>query len=782
MSLSKLEKNLRDFFKENPEKAYKPDEVASIFNYGGNKNFKRLIKALNFLEHIGELEITQQGRYRAKVQMDKTAIGIFRANPKGFGFVNIEEGEPDLFIPPNQVGEAMDGDEVEVTIIKEVNPQTGKGSEARIERVVKRATQQLVGEFFAYNKDEREKTGYLGFVEPNTVSSRHLQIFVLPEGVKPVDGSIVIVKIKDYPSAERPNVMTGLVAKEIGHKDAPGVDILSVLYKFNIPHEFPDNVLEEVEQFPDEVDPQDMVGRVDLRDELIFTIDGADAKDLDDAISIERLENGNFKLGVHIADVSHYVRENSAIDLEASERGTSVYLTDRVVPMLPQKLSNGLCSLHANEDRLTKSCIMTIDGKGKVLDYQILSSVINSSYRMTYDDVNAIIDGDVSLREKYSELVGPIETMVDLHKVLENMRRRRGAIDFDSQEAQIIVDEEGNPTDIELRERGVGERLIESFMLAANETIARHFTQKELPFIYRVHDTPDEDRITSFAEFATSFGLILRGNPASIAPKDLQILLSAAKDEPFEPVLSMMMLRSMQQAIYSEEAKGHFGLAARDYTHFTSPIRRYPDLIVHRLITEYAGGRPNQSKLAKIQERIPGIAEHSSKMERRAVDAEREVDAMKKAEYMAQHIGEEFEGTVSSITSFGMFIQLPNTIEGLIRLDQLRDDYYQFNQQHMMLIGERSGRVFRIGQRVVIEVAGVDVAERQIDFILIDAEDVKADPNIIRQTQKERSSKRRRENGKRREPQDHKQKRSKNTKSKKRNSRNKNFKISKRSN
>ncbi len=774
MSLSKLEKNLLDFFEEHADKSYKVDEVANIFNYRGNKNYKRLIKALNFLEYIGELDITAQGKYQRKQQKDKQATGIFRANAKGFGFVSVEADEPDLFIPPNNIGEAMDGDEVEVTILKEVNPQTGKGSEARIDRVAKRATQQLVGEFFAYNKEEREKTGYLGFVEPNTVSSRHLQIFALPEGVHPVDGSIVIVKIKDYPSAERPNVMTGLVAKEIGHKNAPGVDILSVLYKFNIPHEFPDNVMEEVEQFPDTVSSEDMEGRVDLRDQLIFTIDGADAKDLDDAISIDRLENGHYQLGVHIADVSHYVTENSAIDREALERGTSVYLTDRVVPMLPPKLSNGLCSLHANEDRLTKSCVMTIDEQGKVRDYQILSSVISSSYRMTYDAVNAMIDGDMKTREEYPELVQPIETMVELHRILEKMRRRRGAIDFDSQEAQIIVDEEGNPLDIQLRERGVGERLIESFMLIANETIANHFTQKELPFIYRVHESPDEDRMTAFAEFATAFGLILRGSTADVAPKQLQTLLNAAKGEPYEPVLSMMLLRSMQQAVYSEEPKGHFGLAARDYTHFTSPIRRYPDLIVHRLITVYAKGRPNQKFLNKLTDQLPGIADHSSQMERRAVEAEREVDAMKKAEYMAQHVGETFDGTISSITSFGMFVQLPNTVEGLIRLDQMNDDYYQFNQQHMMLMGERTGRAFRIGQQVTIEVAAVDVPERQIDFTLLESEQIEVDSSIIRPTRKQKRNKKRHK-----EPQDHQSKQAK-KKGRKKQSKNPNFKMKKR--
>ncbi len=774
MSLSKLEKNLIAFFEEHADKAYKADEVASVFNYRGNKNYKRLIKALNFLEHIDELEITAQGKYQRKQQRSKQATGIFRANAKGFGFVSVEADEPDLFIPPNNIGAAMDGDEVEVTILKEVNPQTGKGSEARIDRVVERATQQLVGEFYAYNKEEREKTGYIGFVEPNTTSSRHLQIFALPEGVNPVDGSIVIIKIKDYPTAERPNVMTGLVAKEIGHKNAPGVDILSVLYKFNIPHEFPENVMAEVEQFPDTVSAEDMAGRVDLRDELIFTIDGADAKDLDDAISIERLDNGHYRLGVHIADVSHYVRENSAIDREAAERGTSVYLTDRVVPMLPPKLSNGICSLHAHEDRLTKSCVMTIDGKGKVQDYQILSSVISSSYRMTYDDVNAIIEGDMKLREEYEELVQPIETMVELHRILESMRRRRGAIDFDSQEAQIIVDEDGNPTDIQVRERGVGERLIESFMLAANETIADHYTKKELPFIYRVHESPDEDRITSFAEFATTFGLILRGSTADVEPKQLQTLLNAAKGEPYEPVLSMMLLRSMQQAVYSEEPKGHFGLAARDYTHFTSPIRRYPDLIVHRLITNYAKGRPSQKYLNKVTDQLPGIADHSSQMERRAVDAEREVDAMKKAEYMAQHVGETFDGTISSITSFGMFIQLPNTVEGLVRLDQMKGDYYQFNKDHLMLIGERTGRAFRIGQQVTIEVAAVDVEERQIDFDLLDAEHIDVDSSIIRPTRKQKRNKKRRK-----EPQDHQSKQNNKKKGRKKHSKQPNFKIKK---
>ncbi|MCW6661236.1 ribonuclease R [Aerococcaceae bacterium NML201209] len=738
MNLTTTEKRILNFLQVREGEAFTAEQIAQQLNYRGTKNFKKLVKALAFLERVGEIKVTKVGKFCYRSQIEK-AVGKFRANGQGFGFVEVEGLDSDLFVPPGKSGAAMHGDMVEVQIIRHVNPQTGKGSEAQVLNIVERSTQQLVGEFFAYNKDEREQTGFLGYIKPHGDYSEAVRLFVLPDGIHPADHTICVAKIKEYPTDKDPNHLVGMVAKEVGHKDAPGVDILAILFQFGIPHEFPDNVVQQAEAIAQEIDPNDLAGRRDLRNELIITIDGADAKDLDDAISLSKNPDGTFQLGVHIADVSHYVQEGTAIDREAYQRGTSVYLTDRVVPMLPQRLSNGICSLHPHEDRLAVTCEMTIDATGKVLKHQIYLSAIHSSYRMTYSDVNAILAGDEALRAQYDEIVPMLEEMAELHHILEIMRKNRGALDFDAPEAKVLVDAEGRPQEIELRERGVAERLIESFMLAANETVARTYTLKEYPFIYRIHEQPDEDRMMRFAEFVTSFGVILRGDVGTIAPKQLQTALSQVKGEPYEHAVSTMMLRSMKQAKYSENPDGHYGLAAFDYTHFTSPIRRYPDLIVHRLIHRYLKGKPTPKEVQQWEDKLPDIAEQSSKMERRAVDAERETTALKKAEFMVDKVGEQFEGRISSITSFGMFVELPNTIEGLVALKNLNDDYYEFNQAHMLLIGERKGRIFRIGQQVTIEVARVSVEEREIDFNLIDAEPVSGtDIDFVKKSLKKR--------------------------------------------
>ena len=742
MSLNKLEKRLLAFFQDNPDQSFSANDLAQRFNFKGSKNYKRMVKALAFLEHIEVIELKDQASFQLVQKSKQLVQGKFRANAKGYGFVTVEEGRPDLFIPPGKTGEAMDGDDVEIRILKEVNPETGKGSEAEVLGVLHRAVSQLVGEFFTFNQKERQDIGYIGYLLPRTESTQALRIMIEDRGLHPVSNTICVAEISQYPSSEQPSLMIGHVTKELGHRDEPGVDILEILYQFGIPHEFPEDVKEEVKAFPDQVDSNQMDGRRDLRDQLIFTIDGADAKDLDDAISIQKAEDGTYQLGVHIADVSHYVQAGTAIDAEAYDRGTSVYLTDRVVPMLPQKLSNGLCSLHAHEDRLTLTCQMTIDSRGKVIKSEIFPSVINSTYRMTYKDVNGILDGDSQLRQDYADLVEYLEEAAKLHKILEKKRDRRGAINFDSKEAEIIVDRQGHPQDIVLRQRGLGERLIESFMLVANETVAGQFMAKELPFVYRIHEQPDEEKMQRFAEFASTLGLVLRGNPDHIKPKQLQEVLEKAEGEDFESVLSMMMLRSMQQAKYSDEALGHYGLATQEYTHFTSPIRRYPDLMVHRLIHFY-WGRPSQKDIAKVGRDLAGITDHASKMERRAVEAERETDALKKAEYMVDKVGQEYPGQISSLTSFGMFVELDNTVEGLITMDRLSDDYYQYIQDHMLLIGERTGKVFKIGQKVLIKVEAVDVSQREIDFSLVDFEPVKenADLQSLAQTKKNRRQK-----------------------------------------
>lgn len=744
MSLTKFEKSILDLFHNNPDQPYLVDNIAHHFNMMGSKAFKKVVKALNFLEQQGHLVVDQQGKYRLKESTTEVE-GIYRANARGFGFITYDDDQSDLFVAQGHNGGAMHNDRVKAKIIKQVDPSTGKGSLAQVTQIVQRASSQIVGEFYAYSSSQREETGFLGFIVPQGDFPADTIIQVLPEGIHPALNSICILEIKDYPSSDGRNEMTGYVRKEIGHKDAPGVDILSILYQFNIPHEFPEQVIEEAETIAQEISPEELKGRMDLRDQLIITIDGASAKDLDDAISLEKLSDNTYRLGVHIADVSHYVTEGSQIDMEARDRGTSVYLTDRVVPMLPQRLSNGICSLLPDEDRLTLSCIMDINQDGKVMKHRITPSVINSSYRMTYNDVNLMIDQDEETRLKYQEITEMVDHMTQLHHILEAMRRQRGALDFDTQEAEIIVDDAGHPTDIVLRERYTAERLIESFMLIANETVADSYEKMQLPFIYRIHEQPDVERMDRFAEFITAFGMVLRGNTASIQPKQLQETLKKIKGQPYEPVVSSMMLRSMQQAKYSEEPLGHYGLATQDYTHFTSPIRRYPDLIAHRLIHTYLAGKPSGSQLHKIADKIPSIADHASKMERRAVDAERETEALKKAEYMLDKVGQQFEGVISSVTNFGIFISLPNTVEGLIKLQDLEGDYYNFHQQFMMLVGERTGKIFRIGQKVTIEVESVSVAEREIDFKLIDSESIDNVDVVVPSSNQRKSSKNRRQ-------------------------------------
>lgn len=741
MTLSQFEQKLKDFMLKHEERAFSIDELASALELSGVKKYKKLVKAISFLEHVGEIEMTKSYKFRIVKQRQKLVTGTFRANDKGFGFITYDENEADLFVPPGSSGSAMHGDIVEALVIKHVDPVTGRGSEAVVQRVVERASTQMVGEFFSYNKSEREATGFLGYIIPQGDYGDQVRVMILPEGIHPADHTICIVKIKQYPNEVNPNTLIGLVAKEIGHKDAPGVDILAVLFQFGIPHEFPPNVVEEANAVSQEIRSEDLVGRKDLREEFIITIDGADAKDLDDAISIEKNPDGTYQLGVHIADVSYYVKEGSAMDREAYARGTSVYLTDRVVPMLPQRLSNGICSLHANEDRLTLTCEMTINTQGYVIDYQIYPSVIHSSYRMTYDNVNKMLAGDDVANREYHELVDMVQEMAELHHLLEAKRRRRGALDFDAPEAKIIVDPDGHPLDIELRERLTAERLIESFMLCANETVAHEYTKRQLPFMYRIHEQPKEEKMMRLAEFVTSFGMVLRGNVASIEPRQLQQALLAIKGQPYEQVVSTMMLRSMQQAKYSDVPVGHYGLATEDYTHFTSPIRRYPDLIVHRLIRRYLMSEPNGKERDQLEEKLPEIADHASRMERRAVDAERETDAIKKAEFMVDKIGEQFEGVVTSVTSFGMFVSLPNTIEGLIAIKELTDDYYEFNQQYLALVGRVKGNVYRIGQRVTIEVSAVSISDRTIDFKLVSAEPMEGIQPLVKQTKKSSKSK-----------------------------------------
>jgi len=699
------------------------EEIAQGLGLQKSEDFKLLVQTIAQMEREHSVVFTKKGK--VKLPLKPVLIeGTFRANERGFGFVTIDPEEDDIYIPKEATGYAMDGDTVAIDIIKTADTAMDRGAEGKVVEIRKRATTQLAGEFVAYTEEEISETDLYGVVIPKDKKLNQFKVYAAAEGIRPVDGSIVMVELTHYPEKNYATSLEGIVKQVIGHKNDPGMDILSIVVSNGIPTKFPDDVLAEADQVPDTINEKDLVGRRDLREQLIVTIDGEDAKDLDDAVTVKKLANGNYFLGVHIADVSNYVTEGSQLDREAYERGTSVYLTDRVIPMIPQRLSNGICSLNPHVPRLTMSCEMEIDPNGQVVSHDIFPSVIQTTERMTYTAVNQILEEqDEQVMERYKQLVPMFQEMQELHQILEEMRIRRGAISFEDREAKILVEPDGQPTDILLRSRGVGERLIESFMLAANETVAEHFNKRNFPFIYRIHEQPKEEKMQRFFDFASALGIIVRGTKGTITPKDLQKVIENVEDKPESAVINTMLLRSMQQARYSEDNFGHYGLAAEYYTHFTSPIRRYPDLIVHRLIRSY-GQDPSEANQTYWENELPEIAEHSSKMERRAVEAEREVDAMKKAEYMMDKVGEEFEGIISSVVKFGLFIELPNTIEGLIHINELKQDYFHFIESHLALVGERTGLTFKIGQKVRVKVIKADPEERAIDFELIDAEEI----------------------------------------------------------
>ena len=699
------------------------EELAEVLDMRKSDDFKLLVKTIAQMEREKTVEFNKKGRIKLPFQPIEVE-GIFRRNERGFGFVTIDPEEPDVFIPKDATNFAMDGDIVMIDIQKTADLFSDRGAEGQVVSIKERKIQQIVGEFTAFDVDEIAESDLYGYVTPKDKKSAQFKVFIAAEGIQPVDGSIVIVEITNYPEKGYATSLEGLITKVIGHKNDPGMDILSIVIAQGIPTQFPEEVQTASEQIPDKIMDSDLVGRRDLRDQQIVTIDGADAKDLDDAVTVRKLDNGNYFLGVHIADVSYYVTENSILDKEAFERGTSVYLTDRVIPMIPQRLSNGICSLNPQVPRLTMSCEMEIDSTGKILSHEIFQSVIQTSERMTYSAVNAILEEEDSESiERYHDLVPMFRLMKELHQILEAHRNHRGAINFEDREAKILVDSEGHPKDIELRERGVGERLIESFMLAANETVAEHFNRQKLPFIYRIHEQPKEEKMQRFFDFAAALGILVKGTKNTITPKDLQKVIQEVEEKPEAAVINTMLLRSMQQARYSEDNYGHYGLAAEYYTHFTSPIRRYPDLIVHRLIRTYSQDQSDATK-EKWAEALPEIADHSSKMERRSVEAEREVDSMKKAEYMADKIGEEFDGIISSVTKFGIFIELPNTVEGMIHVNELKQDYFHFVENQLALVGERTRQTFKIGQKVRIKVVKSDPETREIDFELLEAEEI----------------------------------------------------------
>jgi len=693
------------------EAGYRPmtvRELEQALGIQGATEFKVLVKALVQMEELGLVIRTRRDRYVRPSDMDFVK-GKVSASVKGYAFVIREEaGMDDIFIPAHELNGALNGD---IVLVRLSQLKTGNRQEGSIVRVIERNRREVVGTFVT----DRD----MHFVVPDDKKLTD-SIFIPKQCVHgAVAGHKVVVRIQVYPDA---NVSAeGEVIRILGHKNDPGVDILSIICDHGLPEAFPDDVMVAANQVKEEITEQDLFKRRDLRDEVIVTIDGADAKDLDDAVTVKVLENGNYHLSVHIADVSHYIKEGSAIDREAFERGTSVYLVDRVIPMIPHRLSNGICSLNPQVDRLTLSCEMEIDQNGHVVAHEIFQSVIKTTERMTYADVNAIlVDEDTGLLQKYQALVPMFQAMEQLASILRNKRMKRGAIDFDFKEAKVLVDTDGAPTDVVIRERSVAEKLIEEFMLVANETVAEHFHWLDVPFIYRIHEDPDEDRLQRFFEFILNFGLIVRGTANQVHPRALQEILESVSGKPEEMVVSKIMLRSMKQAKYDPESLGHFGLSAEFYTHFTSPIRRYPDLIVHRLIRTYLiEGYVDRDTQEKWAELLGEIATHSSQMERRSVQAERDVEDLKKAEFMADKIGEEFTGIISSITNFGIFIELPNTIEGLVHVTSMLDDYYHFNERNYSMTGERTGREYHIGDEVTIQVAGVDLEERTIDFHIV---------------------------------------------------------------
>ena len=685
------------------DKALSINELDSALNSNTIEETKAFSDALRELEDSYEIYRSNKNRYML-LENSNLRKGILRMNKKGFGFVEVSGEEEDIFIAPDNINKALNNDTVIVEIL---NKNSGEKREGRIVKTLERDLSTIVGEIY-FKKDK-------GYIIPD---DKKLDIQLEIDRDKShgaVDGHKVVVKILRNITKNR---YKGEVVRIIGHKNDPGVDILSIVCKYEINDTFPEEVIEELDSIPEEVREQDKKGRKDLTDVTIFTIDGDDTKDIDDAISVEKLKNGNYKLGVHIADVSYYVKEGSPLDKEAMDRGTSVYLVDRVIPMLPHKLSNGICSLNPGVERLAISCVMEIDNNGKTVDYEIFPSIIKSRLQMTYKKVNQVIEKN-EIPEGYEPFVNDLKLMDELSQIIRKAKINRGYIDFDVDEAKIIVDENCHPTDIVLRNRGRGENLIEDFMIQANECVATHIFYMDLPFIYRVHEYPKEEKIRDFISFVQSLGYTVKFNTKDISPKAIQNLINQLKDKKEFKVLSSLLLRNMQKAIYLPQNLGHYGLASKCYTHFTSPIRRYPDTTVHRLLRTYLfnDDMSNQT-INKWQEKLVYIAENSSFKERESVECEREVEDMKMAEYMEDHIGEEYKGIISGVTNFGMFIQLDNLVEGLIHVNDMKD-YFSFDEVTQSLIGERTKEKFTLGDEVLIKVKAASKEAKTIDFELV---------------------------------------------------------------
>ncbi len=665
---------------------------------------------INSLISEGEVFETKKGKIVTTKSINLKKA-VFMANAKGFGFARLEDSnDNDIYIPPESTLNAMNKDKILVRIT--VPSYNGKRASGEVVKILSPAKEGVVGTF-----DEGRGFGFV------ICDDKKINDIFIPKGFTKgaVTGSKVVVNITKRPSPNK--CAEGEVIEILGHKDDPGVDILSIIRQFDLPVDYPEDVYEQTENMPEDITEAEIEGREDLRNIQTVTIDGDDSKDFDDAVSLDVLENGNFLLGVHIADVSHYVTEGSPLDKEAYKRGTSVYLVDRVIPMIPHRLSNGICSLNPDTDRLTLSCIMEIDREGNVVNHKIVESVIHSNCRMTYTKVNNVIENnDPDQIKEYEEFVPMLRDMDKLRKILNNRRKIRGAVNFDFPEPKIILDSEGKVLDIKPYERNSATNLIEEFMLVCNETIAEDYYWQSIPFVFRNHDQPDEEKIEGLKKLISAFGYRIKGK-GEIHPMEIQKLIEKVKDTPQEHIISRMVLRSMKQAKYQAENIGHFGLAAKFYCHFTSPIRRYPDLQIHRIIKEVIEGKLTENRIKHYDSMLSEVAYHCSTTERTSDDAERETDRLKMAQYMQEHIGEEYNGLISGVTGWGIYVELENTVEGMVPLNEIEDDFYEYEEESLRVVGRRTGKVYMLGDEVRVRVIRTDIQARTIDFMFVEKEE-----------------------------------------------------------
>ena len=703
-SFEKRKKVINDLIHDKLYVPMKAKEIAMLLNIPKEQRGD-LMEVLDALVMEGKIGISKKGKYNKSENVALT--GVFESTQRGFGFVVIE-GEDDIFVSEKDINGALHNDVVQVIVTAEKTESRRR--EGKIIKVLERGTSQIVG---LYQKNKN-----YGFVVPD--NQKFARDIFIPQGksLGAMDGHKVVVKIVNY--GDENKSPEGVVVKIIGHINDPGTDILSIVENYEIPSEYPDEVMAQVAGIPDEIDKNKIAGRVDCRSLQTVTIDGEDAKDLDDAISLYK-EDGIYHLGVHIADVSEYVTENSPLDKEALNRGTSVYLVDRVIPMLPHKLSNGICSLNAGVDRFALSCLMDIDEKGNVVDHRICETVINVDRRMTYTNVKIILNNeDEAVVEEYKDLVPMFKLMDELAKILRDKRHKRGSIDFDFPESKITLDDKGKPIEVKAYDRNSATKIIEDFMLIANETVAEDYFWQELPFVYRTHDNPDPEKIRSLGTFINNFGYAIRISNDEIHPKEIQKLLQSIEGTDEEALISRLTLRSMKRAQYTIDCTGHFGLAAKYYTHFTSPIRRYPDLQIHRIIKENLRGGIDDKRNKHYEKILDKVCKQSSMTERRAEDAERDVEKLKKTEYMSRFIGDSFDGVISGITAWGIYVELPNTIEGMVHVNDLYGDYFIYDEKKYEMTGEHTGVSYTLGQRVKVMCIGTDKIQRTINFRFIE--------------------------------------------------------------